>query len=102
MKFKDNQGVGRIRKEDYSRCGPLLLCHRGLPAQEPQVPWVQHTFKEFSGKSIKPYQHQDRSGSLLESTLASEDGSVLHAAGLTPESLQFLWASSERGLLRLL
>lgn len=48
-------------------------------------PWVQHTFKGFSGKSMKPNQHQMESEAqpLLKRTMASDGGSVLHAAGLT-------------------
>lgn len=59
---------------------------------------------EFSGKSIKPHQNQDHRWisaipTSFKRTTWLETGGLLYT-WLTRESLQFLWTSSERGLLR--
>lgn len=58
MNFKKKSVCGK-NKGDHtvSLWSFAFTYHQGLLAQEPHVS-LQQTFKEFSGKSIKLYQHQ--------------------------------------------
>lgn len=60
---RTNQCEGIAVTTTLCLCSPCTACHQGLLAQEPRVSLVQHTFKEFSGKSRKPNQQQMESES---------------------------------------